>query len=126
MWKACARCGKIHDYNKKCYVGYNHKKKDTNANKFRNTIEWTNKAIEIKEDSKYLCSICLANNIFNYNKLEVHHIEPINENYNRRLDNYNLICLCKLHHIQAERNEIKREYLFKLAQEREDKLTPPI
>ena len=120
MWKACAKCGKIHEYNKRCYKGDSFKKKDTKANKFRNTMQWTNKAEEIKEDSKYLCAICLENNILNYNQLEVHHIEPLCENYERRLDNYNLICLCKEHHRKAEKGEIDREYLYNLASKRED------
>ena len=121
MWKSCSKCGKIHEYNKKCYVGDSFKKKDTNANKFRNTIQWTNKAEEIKENSNYLCIICLKNNIYNYKLLEVHHIEPLSENFERRLDNYNLICLCNKHHRDAEKGNIKREYLFRLAEERENK-----
>lgn len=120
MYKSCSKCGKIHDYNKRCYKGDSFNKKNTNANKFRRTMKWTNKAEEIKEASKYLCVICLSNNVYNYKLLEVHHIEPINENYERRLDNYNLICLCNKHHREAEEGKIDREYLFKLAEEREE------
>ena len=120
MWKACSKCGKIHPYNKRCYVGYSSKRKNTDANKFRATMLWTNKSIEIREDSKYLCSICLDKGIYNYKRIEVHHIEPLWENFERRLDNYNLIALCKAHHKEAEENKIKREHLFKLAKKRED------
>ena len=119
MYKACSKCGKIHEYNKKCYIGDGFKRKKTNASKFRATTEWTNKSIEIREASKYLCSICLENNIYNYDKLEVHHIEPLWQNFERRLDNYNLICLCSTHHKEAEEGKIDREYLFKLAEKRE-------
>ena len=126
MWKACARCGRIHEYNKKCYVGFSKGRKTTDANKFRNTMQWTNKSIEIRESSKYLCAICLENNIFNYKQLEVHHIEPLWENFERRLDNYNLIALCKAHHKEAEDGKIKREYLFKLAERRENEINPPV
>ena len=121
MWKSCAKCGKIHPYNHKCYIGDSFRKKDTRANRFRRTIDWTNKSEEIREDSKYLCSVCLDNKIFNYDLLEVHHIEPIEQNYERRLDNYNLICLCNNHHREAEKGNIDREYLFKLAKSREDR-----
>lgn len=118
MYKSCSRCGKIHDYNKKCYVGYSNRKKDTNANRFRKTTEWTNKSIEIRELSKYLCAICLDKGIYNYDKLEVHHIIPLEEDIDRGLDNDNLICLCNSHHREAEKGEIDREYLFKLVRDR--------
>ena len=119
MYKACSKCGKIHDINKRCYVGDNFRKKDTKANKFRRTKEWRCKSEEIREDSKYLCSICLNNNIYNYDLLEVHHITPLEEDITRGLDNYNLICLCNGHHRLAEDGKIDRDYLFKLAEERE-------
>ena len=122
MWKACAKCGRIHDYNKKCYIGDYKKKKDTDINKFRNTMLWTNKSIEIRENSNYLCSVCLDKGIFNYKRIEVHHIDPLCENFERRLDNYNLIALCKEHHKEAEDGKIQRDYLFNIAKAREDSL----
>jgi len=120
MFKACSKCGKIHDINHKCYIGDNIRKKNTKANRFRSTTEWKDKSEEIREDSKYLCSICLDNNIYTYDDLEVHHIEPLEENYERRLDNYNLLCLCNAHHREAEKGKIDREYLFSLAKKREE------
>ena len=36
------------------------------------------------------------------------------------LDNYNLICLCQEHHKQAEIGKIDRDYLYRLARQRED------
>jgi hypothetical protein len=84
MYKSCGKCGKIHDYNKICYVGDTFRKKDTKANKFRNTTDWQKKSEEIREGSTYLCSVCKELGIYNYNKLEVHHIEPIEINYERR------------------------------------------
>lgn len=119
MYRACSKCNRIHPYDYKCYVGESDRKKNTKANKFRRSIEWKKKSEEIKEDSKYLCSVCMDNNIYNYNQLEIHHIEPIEENYDRRLDNYNLICLCNAHHREAEQGGISRKYLFELAEKRE-------
>lgn len=119
MWKACAKCGKIHDYNKSCYIGDNFRKKNTKANNFRRTTEWRNKSEEIREASKYLCAVCLDNKIYNYNQLEVHHIDKLEDNYERRLDNYNLICLCNKDHREAEVGNIDKDYLFKLAEKRE-------
>lgn len=129
MYKSCSKCGKIHDINKKCYVGDNFRKKNTQANKFRRTIEWLNKSVEIREDSKYLCSVCLDGKHqlehtykYNHKQLEVHHITPLEEDVTRGLDNYNLICLCNAHHRLAERGKIDREYLFELAKKREENI----
>ena len=128
MYKSCSKCGKIHLYNKKCYAGDSFRKKETEANKFRRRIEWRYKSEEIREDSNYLCSVCLDGNHqlehnykYNYNQLEVHHITPLEEDVTRGLDNYNLICLCNEHHRLAEVGKIDREYLFRLARKREDK-----
>jgi hypothetical protein len=41
----------------------------------------------------------------------VHHIIPLAEDYNKRLDNDNLITLCNYHHKLAEDNQIPREEL---------------
>ena len=121
MYKACSKCGKIHEYNKKCYKGESGiRRKDTKANKFRTTTEWKYKSEEIREESKYLCSVCIEEGRYTYDTLEVHHIEPIEQNYERRLDNYNLICLCNEHHRKAEEGKIDREYLFKLVEKREE------
>lgn len=43
--------------------------------------------------------------------LSVHHIIPIEKNYDKRLDSDNLITLCRLHHEQAEKNLIKADDL---------------
>ncbi len=98
---------------------YNNEHKDKKIDRFRKTKAWTNKSIEIRQRDKYLCVVCMANryntiNQFNYDKLEVHHIIPLSEDYNRRLDNDNLITLCKYHHNMAEKGEIPREELQKL------------
>ena len=118
MYKVCSRCGRIHDINKKCYKGYQHK--DTKANTLRKTYQWHKKSEEIKKDSQYLCSVCKDKDRYVYDNLEVHHIIPVNEDDTKALDNYNLICLCKDCHRQAESAKIDRQYLLKLAKDRED------
>ena len=91
MFKSCSRCGRIHDINKKCYSNSrNYYKHDTEIRKFRNSTAWKKKAQEIKERDKFLCVICLKNNIFNYRELSVHHIQPISENKELMLENSNL------------------------------------
>lgn len=47
-----------------------------------------------------------TNKQYNYTDIEVHHIEPLREAYNLRLEDSNLISLCKYHHELAERRDI--------------------
>ena len=101
-------------------------KESTEQRRFRNSQAWIKKSAEIKTKSRYLCEVCMEDkyntiNQFNFDKLETHHIEPIGENYGRRLDNYNLVVLCQQHHKMAEKGDIPRDYLFKLAEKRESK-----
>ena len=120
----CSRCGVVKRGHRCPYKPYKKRDKDTQADKFRKTKAWTNKSIEIRQRDKYLCRVCMANlyntiRQFNYNKLEVHHITPINEDYNKRLDNDNLITLCVYHHKMADNGQIPREELQNL-------ISPPV
>lgn len=115
----CSRCGIVKRGHICPYKTYKKKNKDSKADKFRCTKVWTNKSLEIRQRDKYLCKVCINNlyhtiNTYNYNKLEVHHITPIEEDYNKRLDNDNLITLCNYHHKLAEVGEIPKEELYKL------------
>lgn len=121
MYKACSRCGKIHPYNYKCTVGKTYKNKDTEERKLRNKYAWAKKSQEIRERAAYLCEVCRAEGRYTYEGLEVHHITKLREDKEGLLDNYNLICLCVEHHKAADAGEIKKEYLEKLAREREEK-----
>lgn len=118
MFKSCARCGRVVDYNHRCNKGKIYKKND--IDKLRSTSAWTNKSIEIREASKYLCSVCLDQGILNYEDIEVHHIEKLQDRPDLLLENDNLICLCKKHHKLADNNKLDKDYLFKLAKYREN------
>ena len=122
LLKTCSKCGIVPDTHICPYKTYRKKNRNSEADKFRKTTRWTNKSIEIRQRDKYLCQVCINNlyntiNTYNYDKLEVHHITPIEEDYNKRLDNDNLITLCNYHHKMAEHNEIPREELYKLIKE---------
>ena len=117
MYKSCSRCGKVHNTAFKC--NYNRDKKDTEARRLRSKSKWQSKRAEIKKKSSYLCSVCREEGRYTYKGLEIHHITPIEEDKERVLDNYNLICLCQEHHKQAEIGKIDRDYLYLLASERE-------
>lgn len=115
MFKACSRCGQIHAHGHRCYANSrNYYQHDAETRKFRNSKAWKHKAEEIKERDKFLCQICLKNNIFNYKELSVHHITSLKEDFSRRLDNDNLITLCDLCHKKAEIGKIKKEELIKI------------
>lgn len=123
IYKSCSKCGKIHDINFKCKANYKYEvRNDDEARKLRNKNSWKKKAIQIKEDSKYLCELCLEEGIYNYNDLEIHHIRKIKDDKARLLDNYNLICLCRSHHRLADNGTISEDHLFELAKKREEKI----
>ena len=60
----------------------------------------------------------------NSKDLEVKHNVPINEDYNKRLDNDNLLTVCHYHHEMCESGEIQREDIQKIIDEQEDKVSP--
>lgn len=63
-----------------------------------------------------LCAIGYGGKPIDYNyKISVHHIDSLAEAWEKRLDDDNLICLCSLHHEQAENGEIDKDLLKKLA-----------
>lgn len=127
MLRSCKFCGKIHDIKFDCGKKPVRKKmKYTQADYFRRTQAWTDKAIEIKRRDNYLCQICLRNlystfNQYNYEMLSVHHAIPINTDWDKRLDDDNLLTLCKMHHDMAEDGEIPYEVVKGIIDEQEVK-----
>lgn len=130
MLKSCKYCGKIHDSKYDCGKKPRRKKIRTEQNQFRITNAWKNKSIQIRVRDHYLCQVCIRNlyhtqQQYNDKDLEVHHIIPVAEDYDRRLDGENLITLCKYHHEMAERGEIPREVLRAIARKQEENSDPP-
>ena len=120
MYKTCSRCNRIVDYNHKCNKGKVYKHND--IDKLRSTRAWTIKSIEIRELSKYLCAVCLDKGIINYEDIEVHHIERLQDRPDLLLENDNLICLCKKHHKLADNNKLDKDYLINLVKLRENNI----
>lgn len=114
MWKSCSRCGKVHDSNYKCQIK-RPKQIPTKDRGLRSQRSWTEKSLEIRERSNYLCQVCLDEGVYTYEGVEVHHIEKLKDNPNKLLDDTNLVCLCKYHHELADGNKIDPDYLRKLA-----------
>ena len=124
MLYSCPFCHKIHDKNFKCekWPSYSIKNKNSDAEKIRHTRRWLNKSIEIRERDHYLCQACYRNysrtlQTYNHEGLSVHHIIPINEDPEQAYNSSNLVTLCNVHHEMAERGDISRADLLKIAKE---------
>lgn len=93
--------------------------------RFRSTEAWKKKSEEIRTRDKYLCQICFrklygTRKQYNDVGVSVHHIIPIVEDWDSRLDNDKLIVLCEEHHKAAERGDIPRDRLLAIAREQEE------
>ena len=109
----CTVCGTVHAGHCKPAC---HGERDSEADKFRNTQVWKRTAKLILERDLHCCRVCLMNGILTNRGLSVHHIVPLAEDLELRLDDANLITLCRRHHEQAERGIISRKQLRELAE----------
>ena len=131
--KACSRCGRIHKKGEKCDIKYQKKYKNYSEmeenereyKEFLSSTEWQLKRNEIKCRDLYLCSLCSENKEYNDRRaydtqqLEVHHIIKAKVRPDLRLNNFNLITLCRVHHRQADAGIIKAQTLLDLAKKAE-------
>jgi predicted HNH restriction endonuclease len=122
MLKSCSYCGSIHPRTYQCPSKPKRVKEPTYIDKFRWSRRWTNKRKQINDRDRHLCQVCIRelHNTqlrYNFTNIEVHHIVPLIEDFNLRLDDDNLICLCSMHHKMAERVEISRSELFGIVRE---------
>ena len=126
MNKSCKYCGGIHPRGYVCKMKPKATKKNTIAVKFRKSIVWQNKAEHIKKRDNYLCQCCIRQiydigKKYNYIDLQVHHAIPIMIDYDKRLDDDNLITLCLYHHKLAEIGKITYKQIKNIIDEQESK-----
>lgn len=126
MLKACSACGRIHDSSYICDPIRKRKvnrraQETTEERRLRNKSLWHKKSLAIRERSYHLCAVCKALGDYRKKDIEVHHIKPLSEDPNGLLEDSNLIALCIDHHKKADRGQISREALYKLARERDEK-----
>jgi 5-methylcytosine-specific restriction enzyme A len=124
MLKSCSYCGGVHDRNHQCSSKPKRTKKVTHVDRFRWTKVWQRKRKHINKRDKHLCQVCIRERHntqlkYNFTNIEVHHIVPIVVDWDRRLDDDNLICLCSFHHHMAEHGEISSEELIDIVNEQE-------
>jgi 5-methylcytosine-specific restriction enzyme A len=122
MLKSCSYCGSIHARTYQCPSKPKRIKEPTYIDKFRWSRRWATKRKQINERDKYLCQVCIrklqhTQQQYNFTNIEVHHIIPLVEDYNKRLDDDNLICLCSYHHKMAECGEIDKAELIQIVSE---------
>ena len=118
MLRSCTKCGRIHDINFKCNGGG--RLPQTAEQALRRRTSWTNKSREIRERSKYLCAVCLDKGEARADDdIEVHHIRKLRDYPEGLLEDDNLVCLCTLHHKQADNGILSADYLKQLAQKRD-------
>lgn len=113
MKRYCQRCHKIHEG--RCPRPCISREPVQAADKFRNTQIWRRKSAAILDRDYHCCRVCYAAGEICTSDLSVHHITPLVEDFDRRLDDNNLITLCRYHHEQAERGTIKAADLKRLA-----------
>jgi 5-methylcytosine-specific restriction endonuclease McrA len=135
MLKSCKYCGGVHPVGYVCPKKPKRKKAHNNTyakdnykvRLFRSSGEWTKKSKEVRNRDNNICQVCYrelyeyCTNKYNCTDVSVHHIEKISNNWDKRLDNYNLITLCPICHTAADLGEIPANVLKEIAREQEDK-----
>ena len=133
MLKACSYCGKIHPKGYQCPLkpkrNYNRdrrKKAPSEADRYRHTARWISLSKIIKERDGCMCQACIHGlgsplTPFEGGQLEVHHIDSLEEHFEKRDDEENLITLCKRHHSEAEAGAINTGQLKRIAGENSKK-----
>lgn len=124
MLKSCSYCGRIHDSGHDCGCKPARGKRGNAADKFRSSNVWQRKREEIRQRDSNLCQCCLRNlpgtvTRLTYDRCSVHHAVPLEQDYNKRLDNDNLLLTCSVHHEMAERGEIPLDVIQKIIDEQE-------
>ena len=126
MKKSCNWCGRIHDSKFDCgrQPQKKYKSSPNQKDRFRWTSVWQVKRDEIKERDHFICQICVRglyepSRRYETDNLEVHHAEPLEKAWDKRLDNNNLLSLCSRHHSMAEKGVIPYGIIKKIIEEQE-------
>lgn len=125
MLKSCQYCGRIHDSKYDCGKRPQRRKNITYIDRFRSSRRWRDKREQIRCRDKNLCQICIRNLYgtdiqYNYHNLSVHHAIPIETDYDKRLDDDNLLTVCDVHHVMAEAGQIPYDVIKRIIDEQEE------
>ena len=100
LYSLCIKCKKKVPYRttrcddcQKEYNRYLNSKKDKEKADFYGSRAWKKLRHQVLEDNNYMCIKCKEKGKVSQ-ATEVHHIEQLSENWNKRFDYNNLIPLC--------------------------------
>lgn len=119
--RSCQTCGRIHAG--ACPQNKTRKKEATELTKLRTCRRWDQVRREVYGRDHYLCRVCWESGRLAVDCLEAHHIIPLSEYPDLAYDPDNIITLCIKHHKAADRGEIDRCMLHRLASEA--RISPP-
>lgn len=97
----CTHCLKVHDKYIKCESQKKHEKLKSDieikCDRFYQSREWRKVRREVLKECNYMCEMC--NQLHTVRLADaVHHIVKIREDWSKRLDIDNLLCVCDEHH----------------------------
>lgn len=115
MMQSCKWCGRMHPLGFNCPKKPPSRRKNTAAQRFRNTVAWKRTRVAVNERDLHLCRLCLQRGVLEYDGLSTHHIIPLEETMDHATDEEWCITLCDPDHKAADRGEYSREDLHKLA-----------
>lgn len=121
---SCQYCYGFHpkgnDCPKKPKIDYRQKKDNLDEvnkmeNKFYSSSSWQKLRASVMRDCGWKCYVC--SNVYpntdvrHYSEAkEVHHVQWIRNNWDKRLDRENLVCLCTEHHNLIHANNIQNKF----------------
>ena len=103
--KMCKECADKEDSRiKERYKDYRRRRADKDIQTFYASKEWKIARDKAKIRDNYVCKLCWDKKVFKFAEV-VHHICEVKEDFNKRLELDNLICLCNCCH-----KEVHDEY----------------
>ncbi|MGI5885529.1 MAG: HNH endonuclease [Candidatus Spyradocola sp.] len=75
---------------------------ESEERRLRSRQAWKRAKRLANERDHYLCALCLAEGVLNWENLETHHIVPLKDDPGLAYDVDNLVTLCRRHHEIAE------------------------
>ena len=118
MLQSCKWCGRMHPFGFTCPKKPQPHRKNTRAQRFRNTTAWKCTREAVNKRDLHLCRLCLRRGVLEPNGLSTHHIIPLEETMDYATDEDWCITLCDNDHKAADRGEYSRQELHELAMTR--------
>ena len=117
MQQSCKWCGRLHDLGYVCPQKPPSRRKNTAAQRFRNTSAWRRTRRAVNKRDLFLCRLCLRDRRLNSEGLSTHHIIPLEVSMDFATEEDWCITLCDQHHKAADAGGYDRDELHKLALE---------